>query len=242
MNQYLVGQGYWSYIIGAHENKPEITHANYPTWEQGARSKGRCEYGHYTLIFNTPRPRQQSSCRNLNPALQQRRTHRLNRTSRRNQRRYLLWRQRRIQNTHDKTPRTTFTRPTPRKIRKRRQSRQSYLRSLRQPPTPPQLSQASSTSSTTLNDLWIRLGMPCPTSVLCVDCLRRPSIQGRSGAEQTKDTHKLHLKGSRKEESVGCGSGTGNAGGKEHIQVLLGQSCTDCGLHLELDWREGVST
>ena len=35
MNQYLVGQGYWSYIIGAHENKPEITHANYPTWEQG---------------------------------------------------------------------------------------------------------------------------------------------------------------------------------------------------------------
>ena len=32
MNQYLVGQGYGSYIIGAHENKPEITHANYPTW------------------------------------------------------------------------------------------------------------------------------------------------------------------------------------------------------------------
>ena len=31
MNQYLVGQGYWSYIIGAQENKPEITHANYPT-------------------------------------------------------------------------------------------------------------------------------------------------------------------------------------------------------------------
>ena len=29
MNQYLVSQGYWSY-------KPEITHANYPTWEQGA--------------------------------------------------------------------------------------------------------------------------------------------------------------------------------------------------------------
>ena len=36
MNQYLVGQGYWSYIIGAHEDKPETTHANYPTWEQGA--------------------------------------------------------------------------------------------------------------------------------------------------------------------------------------------------------------
>ena len=36
MNQYLVGQGYSSYIIGTHENKPEITHANYLTWEQGA--------------------------------------------------------------------------------------------------------------------------------------------------------------------------------------------------------------
>ena len=36
MNQYLVGQGYWSYINGAQENKPETTHANYPTWEQGA--------------------------------------------------------------------------------------------------------------------------------------------------------------------------------------------------------------
>mgnify|MGYP002775871015 FL=1 len=36
MNQYLVGQGYWSYINGAQENKPEITNANYPTWEQGA--------------------------------------------------------------------------------------------------------------------------------------------------------------------------------------------------------------
>ena len=36
MNQYLVGQGYWSYINDAQENKPEITNANYPTWEQGA--------------------------------------------------------------------------------------------------------------------------------------------------------------------------------------------------------------
>jgi hypothetical protein len=36
MNQYLVGQGYWSYINGALENKPDITHATYPTWEQGA--------------------------------------------------------------------------------------------------------------------------------------------------------------------------------------------------------------
>ena len=36
MNQYLVGQGYWSYINDTQENKPEITNANYPTWEQGA--------------------------------------------------------------------------------------------------------------------------------------------------------------------------------------------------------------
>ena len=30
MNQYLVGQGYWSYINGALENKPDITNTNYP--------------------------------------------------------------------------------------------------------------------------------------------------------------------------------------------------------------------
>ena len=36
MNQYLVGQGYWIYITDALENKPDITNANYPTWEQGA--------------------------------------------------------------------------------------------------------------------------------------------------------------------------------------------------------------
>ena len=36
MNQYLVSQGYWSYMNGALENKPDITNANYPTWEQGA--------------------------------------------------------------------------------------------------------------------------------------------------------------------------------------------------------------
>ena len=34
MNQYLVSQGYWSCITGALENKPEITNANYPTWEK----------------------------------------------------------------------------------------------------------------------------------------------------------------------------------------------------------------
>ena len=36
MHQYLVGQGYWSYIIGAHEDQPNATHADYPAWEQGA--------------------------------------------------------------------------------------------------------------------------------------------------------------------------------------------------------------
>ena len=36
MHQYLVGQGYWSYITRAHENQPNSTHADYPTWEQPA--------------------------------------------------------------------------------------------------------------------------------------------------------------------------------------------------------------
>ena len=35
MNQYLFGQGYWSYIKGALEEKPVIIEANYPAWEQG---------------------------------------------------------------------------------------------------------------------------------------------------------------------------------------------------------------
>ena len=34
MHQYLVGQGYWSYITGAHENPPNSTHADYPAWEK----------------------------------------------------------------------------------------------------------------------------------------------------------------------------------------------------------------
>ena len=34
MHQYLVGQGYWSYIKGAHENQPNSTHADYPALEQ----------------------------------------------------------------------------------------------------------------------------------------------------------------------------------------------------------------
>ena len=36
MHQYLVGQGYWSYIKGAQENKPNPTDAEYATSEQAA--------------------------------------------------------------------------------------------------------------------------------------------------------------------------------------------------------------
>ncbi len=36
MNQYLVSQGYWGYIKGSHDKKPNITNTNYPKWEQGA--------------------------------------------------------------------------------------------------------------------------------------------------------------------------------------------------------------
>ena len=42
MHQYLVGQGYWSYIQGAHENQPDSTHANYPAWEQATSSVMYC--------------------------------------------------------------------------------------------------------------------------------------------------------------------------------------------------------
>ena len=35
MHQYLVGQGYWSYIKGALETKYDITNVDYPTWQQG---------------------------------------------------------------------------------------------------------------------------------------------------------------------------------------------------------------
>ena len=42
MNQYLVGQGYWSYINGALENKPVIQNVDYLTWEQGASRVSYC--------------------------------------------------------------------------------------------------------------------------------------------------------------------------------------------------------
>ena len=34
MQQYLVGQGYWSYINGTQEIAPDITNPNHPTWQQ----------------------------------------------------------------------------------------------------------------------------------------------------------------------------------------------------------------
>ena len=37
MHQYLVGQGYWSYIEGAHENQPNLTHV-----EPGSRPRAVC--------------------------------------------------------------------------------------------------------------------------------------------------------------------------------------------------------
>ena len=36
MHQYLAGQGYWSYIIGAYKNQPIETDPGYATWEQAA--------------------------------------------------------------------------------------------------------------------------------------------------------------------------------------------------------------
>ena len=36
VHQYLVGEGYWTYIEGAHETQTNPTHADYPSWEQVA--------------------------------------------------------------------------------------------------------------------------------------------------------------------------------------------------------------
>ena len=36
MHQYLVRQGYWSYIKGMHENLPGLMASKYATWEQAA--------------------------------------------------------------------------------------------------------------------------------------------------------------------------------------------------------------
>ena len=36
MHQYLVGQGHWSYIEGAHVDQPGLKTPEYATWEQAA--------------------------------------------------------------------------------------------------------------------------------------------------------------------------------------------------------------
>ena len=41
MHQYLVEQGYWGYITGAHENQPIETAPEYVTWVQAASRKPR---------------------------------------------------------------------------------------------------------------------------------------------------------------------------------------------------------
>ena len=36
MHQYLFGQGYWSYVDGENDTTPELTHRDFPAWEQSA--------------------------------------------------------------------------------------------------------------------------------------------------------------------------------------------------------------
>ena len=36
MHQYLLGHGYWSYVVGANDTSPESTHRDFPAWEQSA--------------------------------------------------------------------------------------------------------------------------------------------------------------------------------------------------------------
>ena len=36
MHQYLVSQGYLSYVEGGQENQPNSAHIDYPAWEQAA--------------------------------------------------------------------------------------------------------------------------------------------------------------------------------------------------------------
>ena len=60
-------------------------------------------------------------------------------------------------------------------------------------------------------------------------------------ASSVVDTRQTEGRG-REEESVGCGGGTGNAGGEELAQVLLGQGGKDRGIYPESDRRESVGT
>ena len=62
MTQYLVGQGYWSYITGALENKPDITNANNPTREQATSRVmyclAKCVHDHMlSHIWDTKTPK-----------------------------------------------------------------------------------------------------------------------------------------------------------------------------------------
>ena len=36
MHQYLLEHGYWSYVDGANDTTPELTHRDFPAWEQSA--------------------------------------------------------------------------------------------------------------------------------------------------------------------------------------------------------------
>ena len=62
MHQYLVGQGYWSYVEGVHKNQPNPAHANHPTWEQAVSRVlyclGSCIHDHtpgYIRDVKTPK-------------------------------------------------------------------------------------------------------------------------------------------------------------------------------------------
>ena len=127
------------------------------------------------------------------PAQQKQRNFHSNQTLQQNQRRY------RWQSQHpSRNPPNPFTQTSVREAWRQSQPRQNYLRSPHQPPTPPHLSRASFSSSTTSKDLWIRPGIPYPTSVPCAGRLRRPSKQRAERAKRIKVADKPGGKGRKK--------------------------------------------
>ena len=52
MHQYIVSQGYWSYVEGAQENQPNLAHADHPAWEQAASRMLYClaSYVHDNML------------------------------------------------------------------------------------------------------------------------------------------------------------------------------------------------
>ena len=58
MHQYLLGHSYWSYVEGANDAAPELTHRDFPVWEQ---SESRILYcfascvGEYIRDAQTPK-------------------------------------------------------------------------------------------------------------------------------------------------------------------------------------------